>query len=671
MGNRTSVLDRNGKTTGYQYDGLSRLRKITDANNGITIYDYDKVGNRTLIVDANGNETEYEYDQYNRMTKEIFDDLSYISYNYSIEGDLKKRETYNSSNVLQKTQDFSYDNGHRLTNDGIYSYSFSCACGKLGSVTGPDGTASYEYDYKGRVKKTTYNDGTIVENLFLESSKQKVVKMDNVTLFIINLDGEGRASGSNAVVERVVPSAQNLFAMSRDNGGRLTWVGYPNKDSSSTEYDAEGRIKKHRNYYDEKMINKFEETLDPEGNKLHEKTNVGTRNYGYDNIYQLTSAAYERNQAYTWSYDAAGNRETAIEPIFAASQSYTPNNLNQYTSINSVNYSYDSDGNLLSDGTRSFTWDYKNRLTGINNQGTEVSYKYDHNDLRVEKTAGNTTTSYFYDGNLLLAEKVGNQIQKIYINDGTGIVGIVRPIYNESETLTHYQRLYFLYDSLGSVSCITGENGLPLQNYTYSPFGTCLNVTNDPINSLQFIGRYGGYLDSDTGLTYFWHRWYDSKDGRWISRDPLQDTGYQSIGYCGSCGNDYSGSFDDSIYTNNGLYVYAFNNPLLYIDSNGLEGNIGGDDPGFDNPDGAIREINEQLRELEKKCRSGELKASECAKERRRLLDRKRELERKKSKRQQHHCEIEWPDMSPAPSSPPPPWWILIPIFIILLPAGV
>ena len=47
------------------------------------------------------------------------------------------------------------------------------------------------------------------------------------------------------------------------------------------------------------------------------------------------------------------------------------------------------------------------------------------------------------------------------------------------------------------------------------------NVEHDDTNSLQFIGRYGGYTDNDSGLTYFWHRWYDAKDGRWISRDPL------------------------------------------------------------------------------------------------------------------------------------------------------
>jgi RHS repeat-associated protein len=59
---------------------------------------------------------------------------------------------------------------------------------------------------------------------------------------------------------------------------------------------------------------------------------------------------------------------------------------------------------------------------------------------------------------------------------------------------------------------------------------------------LQFVGRYGGYLDNDTGLTYFWHRWYDSKDGRWISRDP--------IGTAGGIN----------------LYGYTKNRPLTYVD---------------------------------------------------------------------------------------------------------
>jgi len=114
------------------------------------------------------------------------------------------------------------------------------------------------------------------------------------------------------------------------------------------------------------------------------------------------------------------------------------------------------------------------------------------------------------------------------------------------------------------VSYITGENGLPLQNYTYSPYGTCLNVTDDPINNLQFVGRYGGYKDNDSGLTYFWHRWYDASDGRWVSRDPVNmiQKNYEK------CTGKKLRIFDQNTIN---LYHYVYNRPLKFLDYSGLD----------------------------------------------------------------------------------------------------
>ena len=39
---------------------------------------------------------------------------------------------------------------------------------------------------------------------------------------------------------------------------------------------------------------------------------------------------------------------------------------------------------------------------------------------------------------------------------------MVRYLYNEG-SFSHYQRLYYLYDTLGSVAQVTAENGLALQ----------------------------------------------------------------------------------------------------------------------------------------------------------------------------------------------------------------
>ena len=130
---------------------------------------------------------------------------------------------------------------------------------------------------------------------------------------------------------------------------------------------------------------------------MTEKTILGTRNYGFDDIYQLTSAKYERGQAFTWEYDAAGNRLSSVEALAPTpSRSYVPNNLNQYASVNGVRYSYDADGNLISDGGRSLGWDVRNRLIQVTKEGKTIAYNYDHNDLRVEKEVDGRKIKYYY-----------------------------------------------------------------------------------------------------------------------------------------------------------------------------------------------------------------------------------------------------------------------------------
>ncbi|MEM5777859.1 MAG: RHS repeat-associated core domain-containing protein [Candidatus Aenigmatarchaeota archaeon] len=303
---------------------------------------------------------------------------------------------------------------------------------------------------------------------------------------------------------------------------------------------------------------------------MSEKTNIGTRVYGYDDIYQLTSATYERNQAFSWVYDPAGNRLSSVETwAQSPSRSYVPNNLNQYSSVNGVNYTYDADGNLLSNGIRNFVWDIRNRLIEVVNGSKTVSYKYDHNDLRISKEVVGTIhelSRYYYDGSLLLAEKdESGKIQKVYINDGEGILSMVRYVYNNNGTFSHHQRMYYLYDSLGSVSVVTGEDGKPLQEYYYTPYGSTSNVEYDTVNALRFVGRYGGYRDDDSGLVYFWHRWYSAEDGRWVSRDRIKDRFIFDNRPCNKAKRNVT---DQNIIN---LYHYTFNNPLKYKDYTGFD----------------------------------------------------------------------------------------------------
>src|SRR6185369_11178852 len=104
-----------------------------------------------------------------------------------------------------------------------------------------------------------------------------------------------------------------------------------------------------------------------------------TRNYGYDAVDRLTTAAYtnplQPNENY--AYDGVGNR-TASQ----LSASYNYQRFNRLANTASANYSYDVNGNLISKsdstGMTQYAWDFENRLRQVTlPNGLTVSYKYD------------------------------------------------------------------------------------------------------------------------------------------------------------------------------------------------------------------------------------------------------------------------------------------------------
>jgi len=71
--------------------------------------------------------------------------------------------------------------------------------------------------------------------------------------------------------------------------------------------------------------------------------------------------------AYNYDYDPIGNRNSASSTVSSVSSmvGYLANELNQYTNISTgavEEPTYDSDGNMLTYGTWTFTWNGENRL---------------------------------------------------------------------------------------------------------------------------------------------------------------------------------------------------------------------------------------------------------------------------------------------------------------------
>ena len=135
------------------------------------------------------------------------------------------------------------------------------------------------------------------------------------------------------------------------------------------------------------------------GNIVSKATEQGTSNYNYDTLDHLTGATYtnssQTNETYT--YDPLANRTSS-----ATTASYTYNANNQLTQAGSISYTYDENGNTLSQtdannaaNTRSYRYDTDNRLIEVHDASNAIiaTYRYDPFGRRISKTLHTGSTS--------------------------------------------------------------------------------------------------------------------------------------------------------------------------------------------------------------------------------------------------------------------------------------
>ena len=109
---------------------------------------------------------------------------------------------------------------------------------------------------------------------------------------------------------------------------------------------------------------------------------------------------------------------------------------------------------------------------------------------------------------------------------------------------------YYHLDPVGSVRMITDQSGAVVAYHDYLPFGieTPTPTMADP---RAFAGNE---RDQETGLDYLGARYYSSQTGRFTSPDPIALNALRIV-------NPQRWN----------RFVYAVNNPLKYVDSDGLD----------------------------------------------------------------------------------------------------
>ena len=288
----------------------------------------------------------------------------------------------------------------------------------------------------------------------------------------------------------------------------------------------------------------------------------------------LDSGDYGTIDDLTYSYE--GNQVVKIDDAADESPNYSGAMHFRDAANEETEYTYDANGNMLTDSNKGITSiDYnvldlpqciktKPRIIFKENTGNAIYYTYSADGTKLRstykkddsqvlpykptpslniKTNGMVTpmvrlleNNYYYCSNLVYNNY---RLSTILFDGGYASVDEVGGI------VMHF----YVKDHLGSNRLVVDGNGNIEEVNHYYPFGALMgDRCGVSRNKYKYIGKE---LDTMYGWNMQDHeaRWYDPVLGRWMATDPLQEK-----------------------YASFSTYYYANNNPLVFIDFNGKDG---------------------------------------------------------------------------------------------------
>ena len=247
----------------------------------------------------------------------------------------------------------------------------------------------------------------------------------------------------------------------------------------------------------------------------------------YDELNRLTSVNYGDGQTQGYTFDSMGNRLTKTDSS-TGNESYAANAANMLTSRTvggtTSAYTNDANGNTLTGGGRTSTWDSQNRMTKCVN-GTNTSiFTYGSDGIRHRSTVNNVSTDFVLDNNMFVRELYNGNVKATYFMGAGG------PAYRRDDGNGGTVRWY-LYDGLGSVLGEVDPNGNITARRKYDVYGATRAGSDTGTSKHKFVGGLGHPSEDETGLVYMRARYYDPQNGRFVSQYPgLQGANWYA--YC-------------------------------------------------------------------------------------------------------------------------------------------
>ena len=241
----------------------------------------------------------------------------------------------------------------------------------------------------------------------------------------------------------------------------------------------------------------------------------GRQDYAYDRRGNLTAVSRGEERLKAFTFDAANRMDSALQIKGGTERR--------------AEYRYDAFGNRT--GQTVYSGAAGSGIHGIPDMGMQepkdpekqICYTIDltrqyRNVLAAEDNAGQKAQTFYWDGNVAAMEEAG-------------------------------QDSYYLQDDLGSPMHLLDEDGEVRESYGFDEFGQALFPYEE--RQAQPFGYTGYQMEEAGGLYFAQARRYDAGAGRFVSEDKL------------------AGNIERPFSLNR--YGYCWNNPLVFIDLDGLD----------------------------------------------------------------------------------------------------
>ncbi|HMU64623.1 MAG TPA: RHS repeat-associated core domain-containing protein [Nitrosomonas sp.] len=486
----TQVTAPNGVVTSYTYNGLGDLTREMSADRGLIKYAYDSAGNLKTVTDARGVKHTYFWDALNRPLKRSHSAVTGIpgttiptwQYDAGAHGTGRLTSITDGSGSTQ----FSYDQQGRLVSKAQTT--------KLGTVSITH-TLGYTYDQTGKLTQTTYPSGAQISTLYGIDGRPNEILLNGTTL-IRDITYQPFGTAKSWVWWN-----NQTYTRQFDTDGRLTQ--YPNGNTARTiHFDEAGRIAQY----------------------LHTDSPSLNRIFTHDSLDRLASEVGSTSMA-LWTYDANGNRIASQPGSQLYTYDYLPNS-NRLLSVSGSavkSYSYDLAGNIISDGSTSYTYNTGGRLSRIDRAGKTNWYFYNAFGERVIKAGAwlvNGPYRFVYDSDGKLIgeyDKNGPRQETVWLDD-TPIAVIKK---NSTGEFTVYQ---IHADHLNTPRAILDSQNRVVWQWHSGAFGETLPEEDPDGDGAKFeynLRFPGQYWDKETNLHYNYFRDYDPEIGRYVQSDPI------------------------------------------------------------------------------------------------------------------------------------------------------